>query len=98
MFYKILFFIIALVVSGIILNHNCNCNEDKDKPFDIIQIWIVYFLSLFFVDLKSVILFISFILLSFVLKEILKLIVRKKKKIKITKEDCGCKNAYKRFL
>lgn len=100
MMYKIIFFIAILIATGIILNSNCNCNEDKDKPYDIIQLWIIYLLCFLFVNLKHVILFILIIFVSFIIKEILKFILsfKKKKKINITKEDCDCKNAYKRFF
>lgn len=98
MIYKIIFFILTLIATGIIINHNCDCNDDKDKPFDVIQIWFVFLLSLFFVDLKSILLFILIILLSVIFKETIKFVFKRKKKIKITKEDCNCKDAYKRFL
>lgn len=99
MIYQIIFFILVLIATGIIVNHNCNCNEDKDKYFDVIQIWFVFIFSLFFVDLKSILIFICIIILSVIFKEVIKIIFRKKKKsIKITKEDCDCKDAYKRFF
>lgn len=99
MLINIIFFIISLILSGIILNHNCDCNDDKDKPFDIFQIWFIFIFSLFFIDLWEVLSFLGLGLLSFVCKETIKLIFkRKKKNIKITKEDCNCKDAYKRFL
>ena len=98
MIYKIIFLILTLIATGIIINHNCDCNDDKDKPFDIIQIWFVFLLSLLFVDLKSILLFILIILLSVIFKETIKFVFKRKKKIKITKEDCNCKDAYKRFL
>lgn len=98
MIYKIIFFILTLIATGIIVNHNCDCNEDKDKPYDVIQIWFVFLLSIFFVDLKSILMFILIILLSFIFKETIKFVFKRKKKIKIIKEDCDCKDAYKRFL
>lgn len=98
MIFKVIFLILTLIVTGIIINHNCDCNDDKDKPFDVIQIWFVFILSIFFVDLKSILLFILIILLSVIFKEIIKFVFKRKKKIKIIKEDCNCKDAYKRFL
>lgn len=98
MIFKIIFLILTLIATGIIVNHNCDCNDDKDKPFDVIQIWFVFLLSILFVDLKSILLFILIILLSVIFKETIKFIFKRKKKIKFTKEDCDCKNAYKRFL
>ena len=98
MIYKIIFLILTLIATGIIINHNCNCNDDKDKPFDIVQIWFVFILSLFFIDLRSILLFILIILLSVIFKETIKFVFKRKKKIKIIKEDCDCKDAYKRFL
>lgn len=98
MIFKIIFFILTIIATGIIVNHNCDCNDDKDKPFDVIQIWFVFILSLFFIDLRSILLFILIILLSVIFKETIKFVFKRKKKIKIVKEDCNCKDAYKRFL
>lgn len=99
MIFKIIFFILTLIATGIIVNHNCDCNEDKDKPFDVIQIWFVFIFSIWLVDLKSILYFVGIVILSVIFKESVKLIFkRKKKNIKITTEDCNCKDAYKRFL
>lgn len=101
MIHKVIFTVFLFIAIGIILNNKCDCNEDKERPFDIIQLLIIYIIGIVWLDIKSIILFCLTILVSFIIKECLKQFInlfKKKKKIKITKEDCDCKNAYKRFL
>lgn len=99
MIHKVIFTIFLIISIGIILNNKCDCNEDKERPFDVIQLLIIYIIGIVWLDIKSIILFCLTILVSFAIKECLKqLFLYRKKKIKITKNDCDCKNSYKRFL
>lgn len=98
MFYTGILTIIFLSFILIIASKNCDCNDDKFKKYDITQVIIVYLTTVMLLDHKSVVLFIGTILISFIIKEILKKLFIKKRKLKITEVPCDdCKKSYDRF-
>ena len=96
MIYLIVFTLIFIIFLYNILKQTCECNEEKEKYYDAFQIIVVYLLSIKFIKIKEILLFIIIVISSLILKYALHLLLSHNKKI--IKKCSFCTNAYKRFF
>lgn len=94
----IIFTICMIIFIYNILSDSCECNEQEEKFYNILQLMVVYILSILFIDLSVLLLFGLIIFVSFIIKYVFMTIFESKTAEKI-KEKCSfCTNAYKRFF
>lgn len=91
---KIIFIALTIVAIYTRYKNTCECNDDKEIKYDILQIVIISIISLFMINVTELIKFIGVILISYVIKSIIKFLT--KPKITYTrKNSCDCKNGFR---
>ena len=90
------FIFLAIIIAAIYtrIQNTCECNEDKEIKFDVLQIVLVGILSFYLIDIAELIKFVGIILASYIIKSVIKFALRPRITYKKGNE-CDCKSGFK---
>lgn len=91
---KIIFIALTIIAIYTRYRNTCECNDDKEIKYDILQIAIISIISLYLINITELIKFICVIIVSYIIKSIIKFLT--KPKITYThRNECDCKNGFR---
>lgn len=76
------------------IQNACECNDDKEIKYDVLQIAIIGIVSLYMINIPELIKFAGVIIVSYIIKNIVKFVTKPKITYKHSNE-CDCKNGFK---
>lgn len=76
------------------IQNTCECNDDKEIKYDVLQIAIIGIVSLYMINIPELIKFAGVIIVSYIIKNIVKFVTKPKITYKHSNE-CDCKNGFK---
>lgn len=91
---KLIFLALIAVAIYTRIQNACECNDDKEIKYDVLQIAIIGIASLYIIHIPELIKFAGIIIVSYIIKNIVKFITKPKITYKHNNE-CDCKNGFR---
>lgn len=76
------------------IQNACECNDDKEIKYDVLQIAIIGIVSLYMINIPELIKFAAVVIVSYIIKNIVKFVTKPKITYK-SNNECDCKNGFR---
>lgn len=91
---KLIFLALIVIAIYTRIQNACECNEDKEIKYDILQIAIIGITSFYIIHISELIKFVAVVIVSYIIKNIVKFVTKPRITYKSSNE-CDCKNGFK---